>query len=87
MAKDYAALAKQAAELTNKELSSELTDLSALSRNNLAELLPAKKDKEGFVELMTIVQKETDEDVAAAKLTENIATFGKVVVKVLKFFA
>lgn len=87
MAKDYAALAKQAAEMTNKELASEITDLSSMTRKDLAELLPAKQDKADFVELMKIVQKETDEDRAIAKVAGDATRFGKVIVRVLKMFA
>lgn len=87
MAKDYAALARQAAELTNKQLASEITDLNSLTRRDLEELLPTKKDKADFVELMKIVQKETKEDEAIARVTQDVVRFGKVIVRVLKFFA
>ena len=87
MAKDYAALARAAADMTNKQLASEITDLNSMTRKNLEELLPTKQDKADFVELMKIVQKETHEDEAIAKVTGDAARFGKVIVRVLKFFA
>lgn len=87
MAKDYAALARAAAELTNKELASQITDLNAMTSKNLQDLLPTKRDKEEFVELMKIVQKETDEDRAVAKVAGDINRFGRVIVRVLRYFA
>ena len=87
MPKDYAALAKQAADMTNKELGSQITDLTRMTTADLDRLLPNQGDRTQFVELMKIVQKETNEDQAVAKTVGDVARFGKVIVKVLKYFA
>jgi hypothetical protein len=87
MPKDYAALAKKAADLTNKQLASDITDLTVMTTRDLMDYLPQKRDKQDFIELMRVVQSETDEDRAIAKVTGDIARFGKVIVRVFKFFA
>ncbi len=87
MAKDYAAHARQAAELTNKQLGSQITDLTRMTTSDLDRLLPLKRDREAFVELMRIVQQETDDDAAAARVTTDITRFGKTIIRALRYFA
>ncbi|MDP4709865.1 MAG: hypothetical protein NWR67_13970 [Saprospiraceae bacterium] len=74
----------KARQMTNKQLASEITSLTKLTRDELNELLPAKKDKEAFVELMNAVQDETDMDNKLAYLRENMETAGTIVFKLLK---
>jgi hypothetical protein len=76
--------AKQAAELTNKELGSELAKVSTLSNQRLSELLPLKRDKEAFIQLMMQVEAETAMETRLANLVDNIKTVGPVIFKVLK---
>jgi len=84
MPKDYAALAKKAAELTNKELGSEISQLTTFARSDLAELFPTKRDKEKLVELMRIVHEEAQEDLAIARLGSNLTELGSVALRLLK---
>lgn len=86
MTNRYAKAAKKAAELTNKQLSGELAMLGPLNDEKLRELLPKKKDKEAFANLMAVVESETAEDEQLAYMSENIQTVGKVALKVLKYF-
>lgn len=78
--------AKKARNLTNKQLASEITDLTPFSRDRLKEFLPTKRDKETFLALMKEVEAETAEDTKLAYLKENIESAGRVVFKVLKTF-
>lgn len=86
MANRYRNAAIRAKDLTNKQLGEELTRLSPLNDNKLRELLPTKRDKEHFADLMTIVEKETAMDKQLAYLGENLQTAGKVALKLLKYF-
>lgn len=86
MANRYRNAAIRAKNLTNKQLGEELTRLSPLNDNKLRELLPTKRDKEHFADLMTIVEKETAMDKQLAYLGENLQTAGKVALKLLKYF-
>ena len=86
MPNPYAAAARKARELTNKQLGEELAKIGPLSEARLRELLPSKQDKEEFVKLMQVVERETDQEKQLAYLKDNIQTAGKVVMGVLKFF-
>ncbi len=86
MANRYSKAAKMAAELTNKQLSEEIAKIAPFNDKKLRELLPTKKDKIYFAELMAKVEKETNTDQQLAYLSENLLTTGKVALKVLKYF-
>lgn len=86
MANRYRDAARKAAELTNKQLGAELATLNRLSEQDLRELLPTKRDKEAFAELMAVVEKEANIDRQFAFLSQNLQTTGKVVLKLLKYF-
>jgi hypothetical protein len=86
MANRYSQAAKDAEELTNKQLGEELAKLGPLNYSKLNELLPAKRDKEEFAKLMALVEKETAEDKQLAYLAQNMQTAGAVVFKLLKYF-
>ena len=76
--------AKKASELTNKQLASEIASVGNLSRDKIHELLPMKKDKETFVELMKEVEAETTMDQKITYLQNNIQSAGKVAFTLLK---
>lgn len=78
--------AKRARELTNKQLADELAAITPFDRDRLREFLPAKRDKEAFIELMEQVEAETAMDIKLAYLQQNISTAGTVVFKVLRSF-
>ena len=76
--------AKKAAELTNKQLATELASVSTLSKKNIKALLPNKEDKEAFLELMDTVHNETLKEEKVAYLEQNAAKVGNVVFTLLK---
>jgi hypothetical protein len=83
----FAKAAKDAREMTNKQLATEIAALStSVSRDRLEELLPMKRDKEEFLELMRVVEAETAIDEKLAFLRENLETAGKVALKALQVF-
>ena len=82
----YRTAARKARNLTNKQLGTELALLAPLSRTELNKLLPLKRDKQAFLDLMTHVESETAMDKKLAFLSKNLQTAGKVVFKVLKAF-
>lgn len=82
----YAAAARRAAELTNKELATEIAVVAPASREELTELLPTKSDKVRFLELMKIVEAETAEDEKLARLMANVESLGAVALKALRIF-
>ena len=86
MANRYRKAAKEAKNLTNKQLGEELAKLSPLNDQKLRDLLPTKRDKECFAELMAMVEREAATDEQLAYLGKNLQTTGKVVLKVLKYF-
>jgi hypothetical protein len=79
----FAEAAGQAANITNQELATEIASVSVLSRSKIEQLLPNKRDKEAFVQLMHEVESERSEDEKLAFLRTNLETAGKVVLKVL----
>lgn len=82
----YSKAMRSAAELTNKQLGEELARLGPMNDAKLAELLPAKRDKEEFAKLLVLVEKEIAQDEQLAYLSQNMKTAGAVVFKLLKFF-
>ncbi len=80
----YTAVAKEAAEKTNAELSDELSSLAALTAKQVDEIAPKKQDKERLARLLEIVGTATKENRAVAELTDNIEELGTVAVRVLR---
>lgn len=84
MANRFTQAAKEASDVTNKQLGEKIATLSSFNKNELNELLPTKKDKEAFLRLMEQVEADTELDEKLTFLTENIQTAGKVVFQILK---
>jgi hypothetical protein len=82
----YREAARLAAELTNKELGAEIAALAPVNSAKVQELLPAKRDKEAFVELMKLVEDETQMETQLAFLRDNLATAGKAALMALRIF-
>jgi hypothetical protein len=78
--------AREAADLTNKELAGRIAELTPISSAQLQELLPSKRDKQDFVALMRVVEEETNLENQLTFLRDNLATAGKVALKALKLF-
>lgn len=74
----------RAREMTNKQLATEIASLTKFNREDLNILLPQKRDKEAFIELMKAVEAETSMDEKLAYLRTNLETAGKVVFTILK---
>jgi len=84
MANRFEKAAKEATQLTNKQLANELAMVSKLSRTSIIELLPKKADKKAFVALMEQVEADTTMDEKLTFLQENIESVGSVALRVLK---
>jgi hypothetical protein len=82
----FSKAAREAADLTNKELTSRIAELTPISSAQLQELLPSKRDKEDFVALMRVVEDETEMENQLTFLRNNLATAGRVALKALKLF-
>ena len=82
----YASAARKARDLTNKQLATEIASLGPVNRDVLQKLLPRKREKEVFLELMKQVEQEKTTDENLAYLRENLESTGKVIFKMLKFF-
>lgn len=82
----YREAAKLAADLTNKELGTKIAQLAPVNSTRIQDLLPAKRDKEAFVELMKLVEDETAMDQKLAFLRDNLATAGKAALMALRVF-
>ncbi len=76
--------ARRASDITNKELATELSVLSNLNREKIKKLLPLKRDKQAFIELMKEVEADTTMDEKLAYLQQNINSAGTVALRLLK---
>lgn len=76
--------AKQASKKTGKALAREIAALSSLPQRKVERLLPEKRDKKQFLELMAVVKDETDMDKKLAYLEDHVKTLGKVILQVLR---
>lgn len=86
MANRYLPAARRAAQLTNKQLGERLAQIGPMRDDELRKLLPRKKDKVAFAQLMAMVEQETDEQLQLNYLADNMHTAGRVALKALKFF-
>lgn len=77
---------RSARDLTNKQLASDIATFSKFTTQEIDRLLPAKPDKDAFLQLMAEVEKETSLDEQLNFLRDNIQTAGKAALQVLKFF-
>jgi len=84
MANRFEKAAKEATQLTNKQLANELAMVSKLSRTSIIELLPKKADKKAFVALMEQVEADTTMDEKLTFLQDNLESVGSVALRVLK---
>lgn len=82
----YAEAAEKAAELTNKQLASEISSISNLRDRDIDRLMSLKEDRKKFLELMSRVESETSDAEKEAYVKDNAATLAPVIVKALKFF-
>jgi len=84
MANRFEKAAKEATQLTNKQLANELAMVSKLSRTSIIKLLPKKADKKAFVALMEQVEADTTMDEKLTFLQDNLESVGSVALRVLK---
>lgn len=82
----FSKAAREAADMTNKELAGRIAELTPITSAQLQELLPSRRDKEDFVNLMRVVEDETDLENQLNFLRDNLATAGRVALKALKLF-
>jgi len=80
----FTAAAKKAAKMTNKQLATEIAAVGTLNRDKIQALLPKKKDKQAFIDLMIAVEAETAMDEKITYLLNNIQSAGKVAITLLK---
>ena len=55
-----------------------------MNRDALQDLLPTKKDKQAFLDLMSQVEAEKDIEEKLGYLRDNLATAGRLVFKLLQ---
>lgn len=79
----YAKAAERASKLTDKQLKKEIA-VFVLKIDKLQELLPDRGNQEAFLNLMKVVEDETDMDEKLAYLETNVKTVGKVIIQVLR---
>ena len=82
----YAKAAERASKLTDKQRATEIAALVPFNRDKLQELLPRTRDKEEFLELMRVVEDETEMDEKLTHLETHVKTLGPVIFKVLRGF-
>lgn len=84
--KRYAEAARLASELTDEELAKEIAALVPFNLEKVQELLPQKRDKDEFLELMEKVEDETEMEKKLANLETNVQTLGSAILKILRGF-
>ncbi|RKU37296.1 hypothetical protein C6495_02070 [Candidatus Poribacteria bacterium] len=78
--------AKQASKETDKALAGKIAALSSLPQRKVERLLPEKRDKKQFLELIEMVKDETEMDEQLTHLETHVKTLGPVIFKVLRGF-
>lgn len=84
MPNPFREIARTSAQKTKAQLDAELARVVPLSEDEMKKLLPKKRDKEAFAELMNIVKGATSRNKKVAKLTRDIGKYGEVIVRLLE---
>lgn len=84
--KRYAEAARLAYDLTDEQSAKEIAALVPFNLEKVQELLPQKRDKGEFLELMKKVEDETEMDKKLAYLETNVKTLGPAILKILRGF-
>lgn len=80
----YTEIFERASRLTDQQLATEIAALGPFNRDKLQELLPRTRDREVFLELMRVVEDESDMDKKLAYLKTSVDILGPVILKVLR---
>lgn len=80
----YEEAAKRAANTTNEEYASEISSLTRLKDSEINRLFPTRADKDGLLELLSIVNSVTNENEKIVKLKKNIDNLAGTVIKLVK---
>lgn len=80
----YTEIFERASRLTDQQLATEIAALGPFNRDKLQELLPRTRDREVFLELMRVVEDESDMDKKLAYLKTSVEILGPVILKVLR---
>lgn len=80
----YTEIFERASRLTDQQLATEMAALGPFNRDKLQELLPRTRDREVFLELMRVVEDESDMDKKLAYLKTSVEILGPVILKVLR---
>lgn len=75
--------AMKAREMTNQQLSAEMSSRLQLSQAKFMELLPHPQDQKEFINLMQQVEAEATRDLKLSRLRDNVTTAGKVAFKLI----
>jgi hypothetical protein len=80
----YAAAAKEAQQQTDEKYKNVISSLTRLTDEEIDKLFPERTDKDRLLELMDLVNQDTDENKKVARLKENAEKFGVIALKLLK---
>jgi hypothetical protein len=84
MSNPFREAAERAAEKTNIEYASKISNLTRLTDKEIGKLFPARTDKNRLMELLAIVNDSTNKNQKIIKLKKNIDTLAPVVLKLVK---
>ena len=80
----FADVMEDAADKTNTDLATELSNLTTLKGSEIERLFPTRADKEKLARLLEIVDAATEENKKIAQLKKNIDDLAGVVVRLVK---
>lgn len=81
----YKDAADRAAQLTNEQLTMQISSLTKLKKEEIETLFPERADKERLGQLISIVKDATSENEQVSKLKDNIENLAGTAVKLLRF--
>lgn len=79
----YAAAAEQARKETDEKYRQVIATLTRLSEEDVERLFPTRTDKDRLLELLDIVNQETDDNIKVARLKEDIESYGTIILKLI----
>lgn len=84
---DFDDILDEAQNMTDKQLADKLGEIAkSLDYSDIMRLFPSEQDRRDLYKLITIIKKSTSDNMARKELMDNIASYAKIVVSLVKLF-
>ena len=83
----YTKAAEQARQDTDERYNQVIASLTRLSQEDINNLFPTRSEKDRLLELLEIVNQETEDNIKVARLKDDIESYGTIILKLISLLA